>query len=74
MATLFPGIGAGVWFLISLAAVWSAIWKAIALWKAARNSHLGWYIVMLIVNTLGILEIIYILAFSKPKTETPQGN
>ena len=74
METLFPGIVAGVWFLIVLGAVWSSVWKAIALWKAARNNHLGWYIALLIVNTLGILEIIYILAFSKSKAEMPQSN
>ena len=45
--------------------VWSAIWKAIALWKAARNNHLAWYIIMLILNTAGILEIIYIFAVGK---------
>lgn len=72
MEPLFPGIVAGVWFLIVLAAVWSAVWKGIALWKAARNNHLGWYIALLILNTLGILEIIYILAFSKGKGEPSQ--
>ena len=55
METLFPGIVAGVWFLIVLGAVWSSVWKGIALWRAARNNHLGWYIALLIVNTLGIL-------------------
>ena len=74
METLFPGIVAGVWFLIVLGAVWSSAWKGIALWRAARNNHLGWYIALLIVNTLGILEIIYIFAVSKSKAATPQSN
>ena len=49
--------------------VWSLIWKGVALWKAAKNGSNAWYIVMLIVNTVGILEIIYIFFFSKKKEE-----
>lgn len=45
--------------------VWSLIWKGMALWKSGRNGDKGWFIAMLILNTLGILEIIYIVAFSK---------
>lgn len=55
------------WFLagIILLAIWSIIWKGTALWKAARNSHKVWFIVLLLVNTVGILEILYICFFSK---------
>jgi len=56
--------------LFILLIIWSIIWKGIALWKAARNNHLIWFIIMMFVNTAGILEIIYILAFSKKKKET----
>ncbi len=45
--------------------VWSLIWKAFALWKSARNKHLVWFIIILIVNTVGIFEILYIFLFSK---------
>ena len=72
MEELFPGVSAIVWLLIVLGAVWSGVWKGFALWRAARNSHLAWYIVMLIVNTAGILEMIYIFAVSKSKS--PQSN
>ncbi|MDD4351616.1 MAG: DUF5652 family protein [Candidatus Gracilibacteria bacterium] len=53
------------WILITLAVLWSIPWKAVALWQAARNSHKGWFIALLIINTVGILEIIYIFGFSK---------
>jgi len=49
--------------------LWTLPWKGIALWKAARNGHKKWFIVLLVVNTLAILEIIYIFYFAKPKTE-----
>jgi hypothetical protein len=52
--------------------VWSIIWKGIALWKSARKKNLAWFVVLLIVNTLGILEILYIFVFSKmPQDDKP---
>lgn len=63
----FPYFADIFWVLIFLAIVWSAVWKGIALWRAGRNGDLAWFIVLLIVNTLGILEIIYIFAFSRRK-------
>jgi heme A synthase len=47
--------------------VWSLFWKGLALWKAARKTDKVWYIVLLVVNTVGILEILYIYFFSKKK-------
>ncbi|WP_341350648.1 DUF5652 family protein [Clostridium saccharoperbutylacetonicum] len=54
--------------MLLLLICWSIIWKGVALWRSARNKQLIWYIVLLIVNTLGILEIIY-LSFFKKKHE-----
>lgn len=56
----------GVWFpLIIIALVWSLAWKGIALWKAARQGDKGWFIAFLVINTLGLLEILYVYIFSK---------
>ncbi len=41
--------------------VWSLAWKALALWKAARIGHKTWFTALLIVNLLGVPEIIYLL-------------
>ena len=58
--------------LIGVLIVWTLIWKGLALWKAARNGHTAWYVVMLIVNTVGILEIIYLYGgFAKKSSLTP---
>jgi hypothetical protein len=62
----------GVKIIFALLLIWTFIWKGIALWKAARNSHKAWFILMLIVNTLGILEIVYIYGFSKKNSGTAQ--
>ena len=48
-------------------AIWEGVWKAIALWKAGRNRQLIWFIAMIVLNTVGILEIVYLLFFqAKP--------
>ena len=52
-------------WLIALA-VWSLPWKGYALWLAARNKQTVWFIVLLLVNTVAILEIIYIFAVGRP--------
>lgn len=58
-------------FLILLAVLWQVPWKGVALWRAARNSHMGWFVAILLLNTLAILEIIYIFALSKRKPSPP---
>jgi len=51
-------------FLILLA-IWEIVWKLIALWKAGRNNHLAWFICLALINTAGILPIVYILMQKK---------
>ena len=51
--------------LIILAFVWSIPWKGVALWKSARNRQLGWFIALLVLNTLALLEIVYLSFFQK---------
>lgn len=45
--------------------LWSIAWKGWALWVAARKGSKPWYIALLVINTAGILEILYIYVFSK---------
>ncbi len=54
--------------ILLLLMVWGLAWKGVALWKAANNSQRNWFIALLILNTFGIAEIIYIFYFSKSKT------
>ena len=51
--------------IIALIFIWSLVWMAIAMWKAAKKNHIAWYVIFLLVHTLGILEILYIFVFSK---------
>lgn len=63
--TGFVSMGTAGILLLVLLLVWTFVWKGIALWKSARKNSLVWFIVLLIVNTFGILEILYIFVFSK---------
>ncbi len=58
--------------LFILFLTWTMIWKGMALWKAALNNHQKWFIALFILNTLGILDILYIYVFSKKKTALPE--
>jgi heme A synthase len=67
MANELVALSASFIFFLVVAGIWSAMWKGVALWNAARNSQIVWFIVLLVVNTLGILEIIYLLFFRNTK-------
>jgi hypothetical protein len=47
--------------------VWSIIWKGLALWHAAKLNQKNWFVVMLVLNTVGIVEIVYLFFFAKKK-------
>ena len=56
---------------IIILVIWSLIWKGLALWKSARAGQMAWFVVLLVINTLGILEMLYIFIFSR-KQNPPQ--
>jgi hypothetical protein len=53
------------WWILILLIIWTLVWKGLALWKAARNKSKPWFIVLLLVNTVGILDLIYYFATKK---------
>lgn len=57
--------------LLFLVAIWTIIIKGYALWHAARNGQKWWFIALLIINTLGILEIIYLIWFRPASSHAP---
>lgn len=48
--------------------LWTIFWKGLALWHTARKGKSGWFVLLLVVNTLGILEIIYLFGIEKVKS------
>lgn len=61
------------WVIIPIV-IWSIPWKGVALWKSAKNEQLGWFIALLIINSLAILDILYIFVFSKMGTKEEEQN
>ena len=62
-----PGFVVGG-FILGLLIVWELVWKALALWRAARDNQPIWFVAILIFNTIGILPILYLYVFSKKKS------
>ena len=51
------------WFGLPLFMIWGlavVFLKGYALWHAARRNELGWFVALLIVHTMGILELVYL--------------
>jgi len=65
MGGWWPALGPPQMLVIVLLAVWSLVWKGMALWKSARHAHKVWFVVLLVTNTVGILDILYLYVFSK---------
>ena len=60
------GIFGSVFFLIAaLWLVFTVVLKGYALWNAAKLGKVWWFIALLVFNTLGILELVYIVFFLK---------
>lgn len=43
-----------------LLVVWDMVWRGWALWRAAQHRSRNWFIALLVINSIGILPIIYI--------------
>lgn len=55
--------------LVIILGLWELVWKLMALWKSARLNQPVWFILLAILNTVGILPIIYLLIYRNKKTE-----
>ena len=51
--------------LIAVAVVWTLVWKGLALWRAASLRQSYWFLAILLINTFGILEIIYLFLIAR---------
>ncbi len=52
-------------YVLILVSLWELFWKGIGLWKSAKNNQRYWFVAMLVLNTAGILPIIYLVFFEK---------
>ncbi len=57
----------GIGLFFAIAAILILILKGFSLWYASRSGQKWWFISILVINTFGILEIIYLIWF-RPKS------
>ncbi|HLC94639.1 MAG TPA: DUF5652 family protein [Patescibacteria group bacterium] len=60
---MYPFSRSSMWIVVIV--IWETVWKAIALWRAARKNQRNWFITLIAINSAGLLPIIYLLFFSK---------
>ena len=51
--------------LFVLLGIWELLWKGKALWRAGKNNQSYWFIAILLINSVGVLSILYLLFFQK---------
>ena len=61
----FPLLALWLAPILIVVILWSLFWKGLALWHSAQRGDCWWFVIMLVVNTLGILEIIYLFGVAK---------
>jgi len=47
--------------------VWTVVWKGVALYHAGKNRQKIWFVVLLLLNDLGILSMVYLRWFQRQR-------
>lgn len=62
---MFENLTPEEWTILGVVSIIELVLKGYALWKAAQAKHQWWFIAILILNTFGLLPLVYILFFQK---------
>ncbi len=54
-------------FVLIVLYIWSLLAKGVALWRAANLGQRNWFIAILVLNTIGIVELLYLFKFASKK-------
>ena len=69
MASVF-GVSPMVFIVIFVViSIWTLAIKGYALWNAAKLDQKYWFVGLMVVNTFGILELVYLLFFRTKELE-----
>jgi hypothetical protein len=52
--------------LLTVVLIWDSTWKAAAIIKAVRRRQFRWVVPLAIVNSAGMLPMLYLWRFSRP--------
>ncbi|WP_295124325.1 DUF5652 family protein [uncultured Leifsonia sp.] len=59
------GVPASGRVLVVAVVAWSLAWKGASMWRAARNGSKPWFVTLLLTNTLGALDAIYLFGVDR---------
>lgn len=55
-----------LWLVLLMVTIWDLAWRGVAMWRSARSGSIPWFVALLLINSAGILPIVYIL-FVEPR-------
>jgi len=58
---------------IAVVMVWSLLWKCYSVWTAVKKGDKKWFVALVLFNTLGILDMIYVFYVAKKKWPEVKG-
>ncbi|MEX2054426.1 MAG: DUF5652 family protein [Candidatus Colwellbacteria bacterium] len=51
--------------LLVLVQLWDLVWKGFAMWKAARKRDIFWFVLLILINSAGLLPAFYLFYISE---------
>ncbi|WP_233265587.1 DUF5652 family protein [Leifsonia sp. AG29] len=60
-----PDVPASGRALLLAAVAWNLAWKGASVWRAARNGSKPWFVTLLLSNTMGVLDAIYLFGVDR---------
>lgn len=51
--------------LIVAVVTWQLAWKGLSLWRAARNDSKPWFVALLAINSMGVLDAFYLFVVDR---------
>lgn len=58
---------------LALVVIWDLVWRGMALWQAARRRQPVWFVCLLVLNTAGVLPIVYLRRAGSMRRERKRG-
>ena len=60
--------------LLAIVATWTLVWKGLSLWKASQKKQAIIFILLLVINDFGIIELLYFFWLSKIGQAKPKAD
>ncbi|KKQ95646.1 MAG: hypothetical protein UV74_C0013G0251 [Candidatus Woesebacteria bacterium GW2011_GWB1_43_14] len=65
-------IGRFVWGLIPFLVIFivlDVVLRGVALWRSSKRDEKGWFVALLVINSIGIFPLIYLLTHPEKKSK-----